>query len=60
MSMRIHQMVTHLRPEDAYSIVEFLDQLRDMLLQAYGEDIRTMLQEAALEAGSQEDDGEEF
>ena len=47
MSMRIHKLTTYLRPEDAYTIVEFLDQLRDMLLQTYGHEIRTMLQEAS-------------
>jgi hypothetical protein len=47
MSMRIHKFATYLRPEDAYSIVEFLDQVRDMLMQTYGNEIRTMLQEAS-------------
>ncbi|BBB62222.1 hypothetical protein UNDKW_5966 (plasmid) [Undibacterium sp. KW1] len=47
MSMRIHKLNTYLRPEDAYTIVEFLDQVRDMLMQAYGDDIKIMLQEAS-------------
>lgn len=47
MSMRVHKLTTHLRPEDAYAIVEFLDQVRDMLLLTYGDDIKTMLQEAS-------------
>ncbi len=47
MSMRVHQLTTYLRPEDAYTIVEFLDQLRDMLMQAYGDEIKIMLQEAS-------------
>ncbi len=46
MSMRINTVVTHLRPEDAHTIIEFLDQLRYVLLQNYGNDIRAMLQEA--------------
>jgi hypothetical protein len=47
MSMRVNKLTTYLRPEDAYSIVEFLDQVRDMLLQTYGDEIRTMLQETS-------------
>ena len=47
MSMRIHKLTTHLRPEDAYTIIEFLDQVRDMLLQTYGDEIRIMMQEAS-------------
>ncbi|MFZ6747263.1 hypothetical protein ACO0LC_28975, partial [Undibacterium sp. JH2W] len=46
MSMRVSQIVTHLRPEDVCSIIEFLDQVRDMLMKAYGDEIETMLQEA--------------
>jgi len=45
MSMRVSKIVTYLRPEDAYTIVEFLDQLRDMLMQTYGDDIKEFLQE---------------
>ena len=47
MSMRIHKLTTYLQPEDAYTIIEFLDQLRDMLMQTYGDEIRVMLQEAS-------------
>lgn len=46
MTMRINTVVTHLRAEDAHSIIEFLDQLRYVLMQNYGSDIRAMLQEA--------------
>ena len=46
MSLRIIKIVTSLRPEDAYTLVEFLDQLRDVLMQNYGDEIMTMLQEA--------------
>jgi len=31
----------------AYTLVEFLDQLRDMLMQTYGDEMRAMLQEAS-------------
>jgi len=43
MSMRVNQIVTYLRPEDAYTLIEFLDQLRDMLMPSYGDEVRTML-----------------
>ena len=47
MSMRIHKLTTHLRPEDAYAIIELLDQLREILMQSYGGEIRRMMQEAS-------------
>lgn len=45
MSMRIHTLVTHLRPDDAHTLIDFLDQLRAALMQTYGRDIEAMLQE---------------
>ena len=45
--MRVSKLTTYLRPEDAYTLVEFLDQVREMLLQTYGEEIVAMLQEAS-------------
>ena len=42
MSMRIHTIVTHLRPDDAHTLIEFLDQLRAVLMQTYGPDIEAM------------------
>ncbi len=47
MMMRVNQITTHLRLEDAYTIVEFLDQLRAMLMQTYGDKIVALLQEAS-------------
>ncbi|MBI1889495.1 MAG: hypothetical protein HYS18_02485 [Burkholderiales bacterium] len=47
MSMRVNTIVTHLRAEDALTLIEFLDQVREVLAQTYGEDIRAMLQEAS-------------
>ena len=46
MIMRTHKIVTHLRPEDACTLVEFPDQWRDALMQAYGDGSRIILQEA--------------
>lgn len=45
--MRVNRIVTHLRAEDAYTLVEFLDQLREVLMQTYGDDITAMLKEAS-------------
>jgi hypothetical protein len=40
--MRIIKIVTRLRPEDAHTLIEFLDDARDTLMQAYGWEIRAM------------------
>ena len=47
MSMRVHKIVTHLRPEEAITLIEFLDQVREVLMQNYGDEMKTMLQEAS-------------
>ena len=44
--MRLNKIVTHLQPGEAYTLIEFLDQLRDVLMQTYGDDIEVMLKEA--------------
>ena len=46
MTMCVSRIVTHLLPEDAYTIVEFLDKSGEMLMQTYGNEITNMLQEA--------------
>ena len=61
MSMRIIKIVTHLRPEDAHTLIEFLDDVRDTLMQTYGAEIRAMLKEATTrEARSAGKDEEPF
>ena len=45
MSMRIHKLTTYLQAEEACSLIEFLEQLRERLLQSYGDDIIAMLQQ---------------
>lgn len=62
MSMRIIKIVTHMRPEDAHTLIEFLDDVRDTLMQTYGAEIRAMLQEAITtrESGGTEEDEEPF
>lgn len=46
MSMRTHKLVTWLRPDQAHALIELLDQLRDVLQEAYGDEIGAMLREA--------------
>lgn len=46
MSMRTHRLTTHLRAEQAFTLIEFLDQVREVLMQAYGDEIVAMLQQA--------------
>ena len=61
MSMRINTIVTHLPPDDAHTLIEFLDQLRTVLMQTYGREIEAMLQECRTQhAGSTDDDDVQF
>jgi hypothetical protein len=53
MSMRTHKFTTYLQPEEAYTLIELLDQMRESLMQAYGDDIKALLQQAS---ASQEPD----
>ncbi len=46
MSMRIIKIVTHLRAEDARTLIGFLDDVRDTLMLTYGPEIKAMLREA--------------
>ena len=62
MTMRVHKLTTYLRAEEACTLIEFLDQVRDLLMQAYGDDIMTMLQQASVpqEPGDLFGDDESF
>lgn len=51
MSMRTLSLTTHLQPEDAYTLIEFLDQLRDALMHSHGDDITAMLRQASTRQG---------
>ena len=46
MSMYVHKLLTHLSASEALTLIEVLDQLRDGLMEAYGEQIELMLKEA--------------
>ena len=57
MSMRVINIVTRLRAEDAHTLIEILDELRDALMHTYGPEIRAMLQQSTTpEAGASEED----
>ena len=63
--MRTHRLTTYLRAEDACTLIEFLDQVRDMLLEAYGDDITATLQQNSAQQHQHEpqdffDDEEQF
>ena len=62
MSMRIITIVTRLRPEDAHTLIELLDEVRDVLMQTYGGEIRAMLREAETmrAPGNTKEDDEPF
>jgi hypothetical protein len=47
MSMHTHRLITYLQPGEAYTLIEFLDQVREVLMATYGDAIRVMLQEAS-------------
>lgn len=46
MTMKLMQLKTHWNAEDAYAVISFLDELRDLLWATYGDDIIEMLQDA--------------
>ena len=56
MSLRVNTLVMHLRPAEAHVLIEFIDQLRERLLESYGDDIKAMLQEASSQASRDEGD----
>lgn len=62
MSIRVIKVVTRLRPEDAHTLIEFLDDVRDTLMLTYGLEIRAMLKAATTtrESEDAEEDEEPF
>lgn len=57
MSMRIIKIATRLRAKHAHTLIEFLDEVRDTLMQTHGPEIRAMLQHATTQqAGASEED----
>lgn len=47
MTMKLMQLRTHWNADDAYAVISFLDELRDMLWATYGDDIIAMQRDAA-------------
>jgi hypothetical protein len=45
--MRVNKLVTFLQPDEAATLIGFLDQLRETLMNTYCDDIRTRLLEAS-------------
>ena len=51
MSMKVTRAYTHWTPEEAHTIIEFLDRLRDQLCDIYGDQIVSLLRETSNLAG---------
>jgi hypothetical protein len=47
MTMRVLKITTHLRADEAHTLIEFMDQLRAVLIDTYGDEITAMLREAS-------------
>ena len=62
MSLRVIKLVTRLRAEDAHTLIEFLDNVRDTLMQTHGAEIRAMLRQAVTtrRLGDEEENDEPF
>lgn len=58
MSMRVNTIITHLRAEDAVTLIEFLDHLRDVLARTYGPEIMAMMQQVGSEHDAQGEDAD--
>ena len=59
MTRRVHKLATYLRADEAYTLIEFLDQLREVLMEAYGDEITALLQEATPYGHDSLDEGRE-
>ena len=60
MTRRVHKLATPLRADEAYTLIEFLDQLREVLMEAYGDEITALLQEATPYGYDSPDEGREM
>lgn len=54
MSMKITRLHTHWSAEEAHTVIEFLEVLRDQLWEIYGDTVVGMLREASAEKAWQE------
>ena len=49
-----------MRAEEAHTLIEFLDEVRDTLMQTYGTEIRAMLQHATTRDAAASDEDASF
>lgn len=54
MSMKLSQIRTHWTADEAYLVISFLDELRDLVWESYGEEI-IAAEQARVEASRQTD-----
>lgn len=57
MTMRVLKITTHLRPQEAYTLIEHLDWLREALMDVYGDAITALLREPEQHEVDSCDDG---
>jgi hypothetical protein len=55
MSMKITPVRTHWTAEEAHTVIEFLDVLRDQLWHCYGDSVLDMLRQASANNAQHED-----
>ena len=55
MTMKITRVHTHWTAEEAHTVIEFLDGLRDQLWHSYGDSIVEMLRHASVNNAQHED-----
>jgi len=54
MSMKVLRLYTHWDAGDAYSVLAFIDELREQIINEYGKEIVQMLQEASTDTDEQQ------
>jgi len=55
MTMKITRVPTHWTPEEAHTVIEFLDVLRDQLWHSYGDSVVDMLRQASANEACHDD-----
>ncbi len=55
MSMKVTRLYTHWTAEEAHTVIEFLDILRDQLWETHGDAVVDMLRETSANRTQQED-----
>jgi hypothetical protein len=60
MSMKFTQLTTRWTADDAHCVIEFLDELRDVLWASYGDQIIEMQQQASVRPPPSDASGDDF